>query len=287
MEPEILNPSWFFSEDTSPTFDHQVESFENISFDDFTSIVPFSSTISNTDHHAYCPIYDVDNLKLPSLIDDFSMELDAFFDPILNSQNMGTIHYENPQESQSSFLPQALNIPKQDMEMENQFRLPHLLEAIGEALEQGHNTLSQVILKCISPKVSPLGDPLERLAYNLSQNHDLIEQENFIKKEAFKSFPNFFKAIYQGLPHGRIAHFVANSEIFQSIPEDSEVIYIIDFDMGEGVQWPPLMDAIAHQQKALKLILIKWEKDDSFGTNFVSTQWNSEEIKRNLHEHAK
>ncbi|XP_054782770.1 protein NODULATION SIGNALING PATHWAY 2-like [Prosopis cineraria] len=173
------------------------------------------------------------------------------------------------------------------MEMENQISLPHLLEAVGEALEQGQNTLAQVILRCINHKASPLGDPLERLSFKLSQNHDTSEQGAFIKQEACKSFHNAIMAIYQGIPHGRIAHFAANSAILGSITEDSELIDIVDFDMGEGVQWPPLMEIIARQHKTLKLTSIRWEEEDSLDAHFVSTQWKFEEIRRNLYQHAK
>ncbi|XP_054784724.1 protein NODULATION SIGNALING PATHWAY 2-like [Prosopis cineraria] len=312
MEPEILEPSWSFYENISSTFDHD-ESFDfNIdtplfttsedTCSEITSIVPFPSTIFSNDH-VYYPI-DQDILQFPSLVDDFFMDLDAFDLP-LSSQCQGIHIFPShnlcsekedawsPTPSMQSDMSTAVQaqssliIPEEDMEMENQLSLPHLLEAVGEALEQGQNTLAQVILRCISHKVSPLGDPLERLSFNLSQNHDTSEQGTFLKQEARKNFHNAFKAIYQGLPQGRIAHFAANSAILESIPEDSEVIHIIDFDMGEGVQWPPLMETIAHQHKTLKLTSIEWEEEDSLDTHFVSTQWKFEEIRQNLYEHGK
>ncbi|KAI9071679.1 hypothetical protein K1719_046352 [Acacia pycnantha] len=320
MEPFILDdPSSSFYEGINSTFD-QLESFDfNLdtpffaaSEDTSSDIVQFPSTIFSDDH-VYCPIGE-DNFEFPSLMEDFSMDLD--FDQVLSSQSLVSIH-GYPQESERiiSFSSQnlcsdtehgwsptqsiqsdmstvlqaqspSLIFPEQNMEVENQFSLPHLLEAIGEALEQGQNTLSKVILKHISHKVSPLGDPLERLAFNLSQNHDPTEHGAFIKQEACKSFNKAFKAIYQGLPHGRIAHFTANSAILGSIPEDSEVIHIIDFDMGVGVQWPPLMEVIAQHHKTLKLTAIRLEEDESSDLD-CGSKWKFEEIRRSLHEHAK
>jgi len=55
------------------------------------------------------------------------------------------------------------------MEIENQVSLPHLLEAYGEALEQGQKSLAEVILRCMSQKASPLGESLERLVFYLSK----------------------------------------------------------------------------------------------------------------------
>ena len=39
------------------------------------------------------------------------------------------------------------------------------------------------------------------------------------------------------MPHGRFTQFVVNSAILEAIPEDSEAVQILDFDLGEGVQW--------------------------------------------------
>ncbi|XP_028767538.1 nodulation-signaling pathway 2 protein-like [Neltuma alba] len=286
MEPEILEPSWSYSEGItiSSAFD-QDEAYDfNVDALLFPTSEATSSTISYTDH-VYRPIDEEHDLQLPSLIGNSSMDL-------VNLCSEGEDAWSPTPSMQSDIFtvvqPQAsLIIPEEDMEMENQLSLPHLLEATGEALEQGQKTLAQVILRCISHKVSPLGDPLERLAFNWSQNHDPTEQGSSIKQEACKMFHHVFKAIYQGLPHGKIAHFAANSASIEFIPEDSEIIHVIDFDMGEGVQWPPLIEAIAHQQKTLKLTSIKWEEDDSFDTNFASTQWKFEEIRRKLYEHAK
>ncbi|KAF7825503.1 nodulation-signaling pathway 2 protein-like [Senna tora] len=320
MEPEILQSSWPLYEATSSIFD-QVESYLNLddTSSELSSIIPFSSTIFSN-HHFHHPLDDDDEhtFQLPSLTEDFSMDLDAF-DPSLSSQILGFHGYPeestegsfpslsfssegevswSPTPSMKSDLsntvllqpqPSLLTLPQEDMEMETQLSLPHLLEAIGEAMEQGQNTLAQVILKCISQKVNPLGDPLERIAFKLCSDHNLKDQGHFIKQEACKNLNQIFKAFYQGLPHGKFAHFTANSAILNSIPQDSDVIHIIDLDLGEGVQWPPLIEAIAHQHKTLKLTSIKWEEEDeeSPESDCVSTQWKFEETRRNLYEHAK
>ncbi|XP_028760954.1 DELLA protein RGA2-like [Neltuma alba] len=315
MEPEILEPSWSFYGGISSIFD-QVESFDfnmdaslftasEDTCSEITSNLPFPSTLF-LDNHVYCTI-DENSLQFPSLIDDFSMDLDGF-DPTFSSQSLGNHGSAQEREgslpskklcfetedvwsptpsTQSDMSTPSLIIPAEDVEMENQVSLPHLLEAIGEALEQGQNALAQVILRRISHKASPLGDPLERLAFNLSQNHNATEQGIFIKQEASKSFLHAFKAIYQGLPHGKTAHFAANSAILDSIPADSEVIHIIDFDMGDGCQWPPLMEAIAQRRKTLKLTSIRHEEEDNLDADFASTQWKFKEIRSNLYEHAK
>ncbi|KAI9116234.1 hypothetical protein K1719_013164 [Acacia pycnantha] len=311
MEPEIIDPSWSICEGINSTFD-QLESFDfNVDSLLFPTSEDAASRIFFTDH-VYFPI-DEHNHQLPSLIHDFSMDFDAFDDTILSSPSLSIIHgYPQESEGRTSFssqnlrseieharsptssmqsdmstavqVQQSLIIPDQDMEIENQLSLPHLLEAIGEALEQGHKTLSHVILRCISHKLSPLGDPLERLAFNFSQNHDPTEQGNFIKKEACKNLHQFLKAIYQGLPHGRIAHFAANSAILESIPDDSKVIHII---CGRRCSMASTHGGYCSKAQNFEMIAIRLEEKDKLDTNFVSYQMEFEEIRRNLNEHAK
>ncbi|KAI9071682.1 hypothetical protein K1719_046355 [Acacia pycnantha] len=57
--------------------------------------------------------------------------------------------------------------------------------------------------------------------------------------------------------------------------------------MGEGVQWPPLMEAIAQKHKTLKMTAIRLEEEDKLDTNFVSAKMEFEEIRRTLNENAK
>ncbi|KAI4356042.1 hypothetical protein L6164_000095 [Bauhinia variegata] len=316
MQPEILQDSWSFFEEMSLNFD-QVENF-SFNFDtqvsdcDFNSLysspeethelsnIP-SSSISFSDDYVEYPFDDCAQ-QLPSLMEDFSMDLDNVFDSILSAQ-IASIH-GYPEESEGSFNSQqlssevedpwspitsmksdlstvhpSLTLPHEDMEIDNQLSIPHLLEALAEATEQGQKTLAEVILRCFSQKVSPLDKTLERIAFYLSQDITCSSQGDFIKKEACKNFDPAFKVIYQCFPHGKFAHFTANSAILEAIPEDSDAIHIVDFDMGEGVQWAPLMEAIAQQQqhRTLKLTSIKWE-DESPECVFT---------RRQLYAHAK
>ncbi|XP_028764541.1 nodulation-signaling pathway 2 protein-like [Neltuma alba] len=233
-----------------------------------------------------------------------SMELDTL-DPDLSTQFLNILGY--PEESEETFHPSqnlsseaedswscspstksseysslqlaSLNVPREDMEMDTRVILPHLLEAHVEARDQNQIALVEEILRCINQKTSPLAeDPLERLAFHYSsQNITGNLEAHFLQQEASKNFDPAFRVFYQSTPYGRFAHFVANSAIVEAIPEDSEAIHIIDFDMGEGVQWPPVIEAISQQNKALKLTSIKWETE----------QQNSEEPKRNLSEYAR
>ncbi|KAK7339932.1 hypothetical protein VNO77_20619 [Canavalia gladiata] len=262
--------------------------------------IPFSSSPLFPNDHVQYPINE-ETLQLPSL-----MELDDF-DSILNAQIIGFQDLEYQIESEGSFPSQnlsseveyawsptpsmkselssiqtSLTLPHEKMEIDNQVSLPHLMEACGEALEQGQKALVEVILRCMSQKVSPLGEPLERLAFYLSQ--DMSNHGTYLKGEASKNFEAALKAFYQGFPIGKIAHYAAISAILEAIPEDCDAIHIVDFCIGHGVQWPPMIEAIAHKHKILKLTSIKWGDENP---ECVSTPCNFEETRRKLYEHAK
>ncbi|KAK6943194.1 Transcription factor GRAS [Dillenia turbinata] len=179
-------------------------------------------------------------------------------------------------EESMEYISSSLKLPGKDMEIDNQESILHLLKAYGEAIEMGQRKLAEVILKCINEKSNPIGEPMERLAFNLFQSPD-NKQGEYLKQEATKNFRAAFKAFYQSLPFGKFVHYTANATILESMPDDVEVVHIIDFDLGEGIQWPSVMEAIAQEGKDLKLTLIKWTEDD---------QRSLEETKRRLFHYA-
>lgn len=183
--------------------------------------------------------------------------------------------------SDFSSIQQSLIVPQENMEIDNEVILPHLMEAHGEALEKGQKALAEVHLKCISQKVTPLGDSLETLAFYLSQ--EVTNHADYLKGEARKSFEEAFKVIYQGNPIGKIAHFAAISSILEAAAmlEDCDEIHIIDFCIGNGVQWPFLLEAVSKMKKRLKLTSVKWSDENS------ECVWNFEDTKRELYEYAK
>ncbi|KAJ6968982.1 protein NODULATION SIGNALING PATHWAY 2-like [Populus alba x Populus x berolinensis] len=176
-------------------------------------------------------------------------------------------------------IPQStLELPGEELQLENQVSLFHLLKAYGEAMDGGQSELADVIMRCVSERVSPAGEALECLAFNLC--HDLEKQgDDYIKRESCRNFELAFMAFYQLFPYGRFAHFAANSAILEALPADAETIHIVDFDLGEGIQWPPLIEDLAHLQKAVRLTAIKWKKDDC---NWAPMVWSFDAAKRRL-----
>jgi len=206
--------------------------------------------------------------------------------PLVSTEGEDFLSHSPSMNSESSTdvasIQPSLIFPGEDMEIDNQLRVHHLLQAYEEALENEQRELAEVILRSIGEKVSPVGETFERVAFYLSQ--DIGNQGDYLKQESCKNFEAAFMAFYQTFPEGRFAHFAANSAILEAMPDDEEMIHIVDFDMGEGVQWPAMIEAISSQHKTLKLTSIKWEEEDS---NYVPSPWRFEETKRRLYDQAR
>ncbi|XP_052175315.1 protein NODULATION SIGNALING PATHWAY 2-like [Diospyros lotus] len=176
-----------------------------------------------------------------------------------------------------------LTLPNEDMELDDQVGDVHLIKAYGEAMDNEQEGLAEVIEKRIREKVSPVGGVTERLLYYLFQQ-PLDKRADHLKQESGKNFLAAFKAIYQILPYGKLAHSAANWAILKAMPHGAEIIHIIDFDTAEGIQWPSLFEAIGFRQREIKLTSIKWIQRDA---DCDHSQWRFQETKRWLCDHAR
>lgn len=179
---------------------------------------------------------------------------------------------------ESSIQRASLVFPGEDMEIDGQVGIPHLLKAYAEAVEKKETELAEVIQRCISGKANPTGETLERLAFSLFQFND--KEGEYLKQESMKNLTTAFKSLYQLFPYGKFAHLAANSVILEAIPDDAMAVHVADFDMGEGVQWSSLIEAIGRQGKALRLISMKWAEE-------TPSPWKFEETKERLYQHAR
>ncbi|KAF6146965.1 hypothetical protein GIB67_036684 [Kingdonia uniflora] len=198
-----------------------------------------------------------------------------------NERSLGSSNkYSETSPDVSSVVQPSIVFPNDDIEVDNQLSILHLLKAYGEAMENGVTELADVILRRIREKSSPIGTTVERLAYYLFQAMD--KQGDYLKQESFKNYEAAFKAFYQIFPYGKFAHLTANMSILEAIPDDVETIHIIDLDIGDGIQWPPVIEAIGCR-RSLRLTSISWN-EGSFDS--VPTQLRFEETKRRLQNYA-
>ncbi|CDP06444.1 unnamed protein product [Coffea canephora] len=183
-------------------------------------------------------------------------------------------------------MPSSLVLPAEGVELDNELAAFHLLMAYAEAMEMGQEELAEVIAKRISEKVSPVGDTVERLLYYMF--HALDKQSDYLKQESAKNFYQAFKAFYQIFPNGKFAHFAANLAILESLPDDADTIRIFDFDIGEGIQWASLIEAIGHQCREVTLTSVKFaEGEDAAMDANPLTMWRFEDAKKQLSDYAR
>ncbi|KAA8517735.1 hypothetical protein F0562_015206 [Nyssa sinensis] len=285
----------------SPSFTLAEDFFDNISL----MIPNFPTNVS--DDYLDIPVH-VDELDVMLPLDDFLRDLEKY-EPISSGEagdthaslevTEGSFHSQQlPVDGEDGWsLSKSVNsidismdvtsiqptliLPTEDMELDNQLSIIHLVQAFGEAMEKEQKELADAIVKCTREKVGPVGGIVERLLYYLFQPFD--KQSDYLRQESGKNFYAAFKAFYEIFPYGRFAHFVANSAIIHAMPHDAEIIHIVDFDMGEGVQWSSIIDAIGRQQREVRLTSIKCSEKDS---NCETLRWKFEETKRWLYDHA-
>nr|XP_043638477.1 protein NODULATION SIGNALING PATHWAY 2-like [Erigeron canadensis] len=145
--------------------------------------------------------------------------------------------------------------------MEPEMGLQNLLKAYAEAMAVGQTELAQVIIRCTSERINPIGSAFERIAFNMFQCAE--NQEEYLQQESTRNFKSAFRAFYEIFPYGRFAHFTANSAILEAIPTHVESIHIVDFDLGKGSQWPTFIEAVARMKKSLIITNIKLDQDKS------------------------
>ncbi|XVF08325.1 hypothetical protein REPUB_Repub06bG0216800 [Reevesia pubescens] len=315
MQSENFHPSWSFDNYISSTID-QFEPYEFSSpfttredSSEISSISHFSTMFSN-EIFPY-PACSDDQFQVTVPLEDFSVPLEGIesmltdgiedlynclneseessrlSQPILSSdQRQGvwspcpSIRSSGASMDMVSMQSSVLTMPGEAMDIDNQMSILHLLKAYGEATEKNQTELAEVILRCVSKKGSPIGETWERIAFNLSQ--DIQNQSDYLMQESSKNYEAAFRGFYQIFPYGRFAHFAANSAILEAIPKDADMLHIVDFDIGEGVQWPPLIEAMAWQHKTLRLTSIRRGEED-----FARSSWRFEDTKRQLRNHAR
>ncbi|CAN1276969.1 Protein NODULATION SIGNALING PATHWAY 2 [Linum perenne] len=323
LQEEFLNnqPAWPFYNVINSNLDHQ-------SYVDYHSAADFSLpppsddmddiTTANASFHEFSSMLTDDGELGMEMItlstDELFMGLDRFDRPNFSdsecrndtvyedgsslsrspsNDNVSAMELANQDPDPNPNPNPRLEIPREGIELGNEISVFHLLKEYGEAMEGGHMELAEVIMASVSEKVTPAGDPLERLAFNLSQ--DLRKEVDYIKQEALKNYEAAFRAFYQIFPYGRFAHFAANSAMVKSIPATAESIHIVDFDIGEGVQWPPVIEALA-QMSSVKCVTLtavnNWgetrsemESEEELGLedcDWAPAMWDFEEVKRRL-----
>ncbi|KAI3750537.1 hypothetical protein L2E82_21178 [Cichorium intybus] len=224
--------------------------------------------IQNHDHSSLVPSLSNDDILNYDHMEGFDDVCRWFCD---DDQQMES---EIPTENSNVWSPTLSMISSESrdseaMEMESQRGIQDLLTAYSEAMGLEQRELAKVIQKCITEKASPNGPALERLALNLFRCAG--NENEYLKQESMRNLKTAFRGLYEIFPYGRFAHFTANSAILEAVPPHVDSVHIVDFDMGEGSQWPVVIQVMAQTRKSLTITSVKLEDDDS---RFEETRWH-------------
>ncbi|XP_031498489.1 protein NODULATION SIGNALING PATHWAY 2 [Nymphaea colorata] len=136
-------------------------------------------------------------------------------------------------------------------------RSVHLLMAAAEEMAGGEKEgedLAWVILMRLRELVSPgEGTNIERLAGHFTQGlHNVLEGSASPRPGSSPPASPFeflaaFQLLQQMSPYIKFGHFLANQAIIEAVRFERGV-HIIDYDIMEGSQWPPLMQALVHRE---------------------------------------
>ncbi|KAL4352656.1 hypothetical protein GQ457_06G005640 [Hibiscus cannabinus] len=305
MQSDNFSPSWPFNNlvDLEPFGLGMDVPFDGSSFttiddsSEMSSIPPLPAMLSDAIFPYPASGYD-DQLQVTVPWDEFSVPL-VGLDSMLTDDGVGEesfpLSQSQPCSSQrqdvwspclsseasvhTTTVQSSLAMPvlgEAMMGIDNQLALLHLLTAYGEAKEKNQTDLAEVILRSMTEKGNPVGEALERIAFCLS-SQDVQNQRDYLMQESSKNFDVAFKTFYQLLPYGRFAHFAANSAILEAMPNDADVLHVVDFDIGVGIQWPPLIEAMARQHKTLRLTSIRWGEE-----HFGHSPWRFQDTKGQL-----
>nr|UWU45091.1 GRAS26 [Betula platyphylla] len=117
----------------------------------------------------------------------------------------------------------------------NAIHMRQLLIRCAELISRSDLSAAHRLVSILSSNSSPYGDSTES---NISADTD--QPEKALDQSCYLS-------LNQITPFVRFSHLTANQAILEAIDEGQQAIHILDFDIMHGLQWPPLMQALAER----------------------------------------
>ncbi|KAJ8557388.1 hypothetical protein K7X08_003013 [Anisodus acutangulus] len=141
----------------------------------------------------------------------------------------------------------------------------------AEAIEDGNLDLASIVIlrlnTILSDQENRENSSIERLALYFTQG---LLCKTFNNSLEYQSEPSSSMTAFQMLqeisPYVKFAHFTANQAILEAT-QGSQQVHILDFDIMEGIQWPPLMVDLVERGNlisSLRITAVVGDKNNSF-----------------------
>ncbi|KAL5225644.1 hypothetical protein ABZP36_012283 [Zizania latifolia] len=132
----------------------------------------------------------------------------------------------------------------------------NLLLACADLLQRGDLPAARRAAEIVLSAASARGDSADRLAYHFARalvlrvdakaGHVIVDAPAVLPVSARPASSGAYLAFNQIAPFLRFAHLTANQAILEAI-DGARRVHILDLDAVHGVQWPPLLQAIAER----------------------------------------
>ncbi|XP_022735096.1 scarecrow-like protein 18 [Durio zibethinus] len=186
----------------------------------------------------------------------------------------------NDQEEEDLLAPDLQHHPQQQPSHSTGFtshfhshqaiHMRQLLISCAELVSQSDFSAANGLLSILSSNSSPYGDSTERLVHQFTKALSLrinrlhgpgsllmmmnincptaaaaTVTATIANYDIDPSLQSCYLSLNQIAPFIRFAHLTANQAILEAIQVGQQSMHILDFDIMHGVQWPPLMQALA------------------------------------------
>ncbi|EYU27522.1 hypothetical protein MIMGU_mgv1a0179791mg, partial [Erythranthe guttata] len=150
--------------------------------------------------------------------------------------------------------------PRSNFAASPSLQMRQLLISCAELISRSDLSAAHRLISILSSNSSPYGDSTERLVHQFTRALSLRLTRYTTAAAASTSIisttiagrddalvQSSYLSLNQVTPYIRFSQLTANQAILEAIDGAHHAIHILDFDIMHGVQWPPLMQAVAER----------------------------------------
>ncbi|XP_015872527.3 protein SLENDER RICE1-LIKE 1 [Ziziphus jujuba] len=183
-------------------------------------------------------------LPLPSDLPDFP---DLIASPVLNQT---TMQNDDAWADPNIIPPHQLKVVTA-MEEDSGIKLVHMLLTCAESIQRGELALAGSLIEnmqALLTRVNTVCGIGKVAGYFIDAlNRRVFAPRGFANNSTYGSaYENevLYHHFYEASPYLKFAHFTANQAILEAF-DGHDCVHVIDFNLMHGLQWPPLIQALA------------------------------------------